>query len=244
MLAVLIMDNLLLQLDSVSTGYGRHKVLNSVSLRVEEGSIVGIIGPNGHGKSTLLRAISGMVATWSGQITFAGKAIQNKMAHEIVEHGIVQIPEGDMIFPDMTVEENLILGAYLADSKDEVYRRLDDVYNLFPILSSRRTQISRTLSGGERRMLGIGRGLMSDGQIMLLDEPSLGLAPKIIDNIYEVLATMRGASKTLLIVEENPMRLQNFADWIYLMDNGEFVWNGSTDDLKDGGDLLNTYLGA
>ena len=149
MLAVLIMDNLLLQLDSVSTGYGRHKVLNSVSLRVEEGSVVGIIGPNGHGKSTLLRAISGIVATWSGQITFAGKAIQNKMAHEIVGHGIVQIPEGDMIFPEMTIEENLILGAYLADSKDEVYRRLDDVYNLFPISSS---EISTTILSG--RLLG------------------------------------------------------------------------------------------
>ena len=135
------------------------------------------------------------------------------------------------------------MGAYLATSRDDVERRLDVVYDLFPRLLERRSQVSRTLSGGERRMLGIGRGLMSSGQMMLIDEPSLGLAPKIIDQIYEVIATLRTASPTLLIVEENPIRLEGIADWIYLMDNGEFVWNGSADELKESGDLVATYLG-
>jgi branched-chain amino acid transport system ATP-binding protein len=144
----------------------------------------------------------------------------------------------------MTIEENLILGGYLAESPDELNNRLETVYEFFPRLSERRRQQARTLSGGERRMLGIGRGLMTSGEIMMLDEPSLGLAPKIIDHIYEVIAGLRTSSPTLLIVEENPTRLQSVADWIYLMDDGEFVWNGSSDELKESSDLLNTYLGA
>jgi len=237
------MSNAALELSSVTMGYDRRKVVNDISFKVQEGSVVGIIGPNGHGKSSLLRSISGLEPLWSGQIFLGGRAIHDLPAHQRVSKGIVQIPQGDLIFPDMMVEENLLMGAYLATSRDDVERRLDVVYDLFPRLLERRSQVSRTLSGGERRMLGIGRGLMSSGQMMLIDEPSLGLAPKIIDQIYEVIATLRTASPTLLIVEENPIRLEGIADWIYLMDNGEFVWNGSADELKESGDLVATYLG-
>ena len=144
----------------------------------------------------------------------------------------------------MTVEENLLVGGYLVSDQDELQRRLERVYKLFDRLLERQNQVARTLSGGERRMLSIGRGLMSDGYLMMLDEPSLGLAPKLIDQVYEVIANLREISPSLLVVEENPARLQEIADWIYLMDDGEFVWNGSSKDLKDNEDILSTYLGV
>jgi branched-chain amino acid transport system ATP-binding protein len=144
----------------------------------------------------------------------------------------------------MTIEENLRLGAVLAENSEEVERRLDKVFDLFPVLLNRRVQVARTLSGGERRMLGIGRGLMSNGKLMLIDEPSLGLAPKLIDQIYDSLSEMKESGITFLIVEENITRLQTLADWIYLMDNGEFVWSGNPDELQSNSELLSTYLGV
>jgi branched-chain amino acid transport system ATP-binding protein len=210
---------------------------------VEEGSVVGIIGPNGHGKSTLVKSISGLIKSWEGRIFLKNTSIDNLPAHKRVEKGLIQIPQGDLIFPDMTVEENLMLGGYLIFDKEELNRRLEKVYNIFSRLLERRKQISRTLSGGERRMLSIGRGLMSEGYMMILDEPSLGLAPKIIDQVYEIIASLKEISPTLLVIEENPTRLQNIADIIYLLDDGEFIWSGTPDDLKKNEDMLNTYLG-
>jgi branched-chain amino acid transport system ATP-binding protein len=238
------MSAMALRLTSVEAGYDRLKVLKGISLSVPDGNIVGIIGPNGHGKSTLLRAISGLVPLWSGQIYLSGVAIHNLPAHQRVALGLVQIPQGDLIFPDMTIEENLRLGAILASSKDDVENRLEGVFQVFPRLLERRTQVARTLSGGERRMLGIGRGLMTAGQIMLVDEPSLGLAPKLIDQVYDSLTKMREITSTLIVVEENPMRLQEIADHIYLMDNGEIVWNGTAQDMRENADLFKTYLGT
>tara|TARA_B100000029_G_scaffold306969_1_gene299779 strand:+ start:161 stop:880 length:720 start_codon:yes stop_codon:yes gene_type:complete len=234
-----------LKIDNLTSGYGARKVLKDISLTISEGSIVGIIGPNGHGKSTLIKSLSGLVNTWSGQVYFKNVAIDNNLeAHDRVRQGLIQIPQGDLIFPDMTVEENLLVGGYLVSDHDELQRRLERVYKLFDRLLERQNQVARTLSGGERRMLSIGRGLMSDGYLMMLDEPSLGLAPKIIDQVYEVIANLREISPSLLVVEENPTRLQEIADWIYLMDDGEFVWNGSSKDLKDNEDILSTYLGV
>jgi branched-chain amino acid transport system ATP-binding protein len=233
-----------LKLTTVEAGYDRLKVLKGISLSVPDGKIVGIIGPNGHGKSTLLRAISGLVPLWSGQIYLSGVAIHNLPAHQRVALGLVQIPQGDLVFADMSIEENLRLGAILAPSGDEITNRLEVVYRVFPRLLERREQIARTLSGGERRMLGIGRGLMTGGQVMLVDEPSLGLAPKLIDQVYDALTKMRQITSTLIVVEENPMRLQEIADHIYLMDNGEFVWDGTPAEMRENADLFKTYLGT
>jgi branched-chain amino acid transport system ATP-binding protein len=232
-----------LRIENLTTGYGRRKVLKNLSMVVEEGSVVGIIGPNGHGKSTLVKALSGLISTWEGRIFLKNTSIDNLPAHERVEKGLTQIPQGDLIFPDMTVEENLMLGGYLIFDKEELGRRLEKVYRIFSRLLERRKQITRTLSGGERRMLSIGRGLMSEGYMMILDEPSLGLAPKIIDQVYEIIAGLRQISPTLLVIEENPTRLQNIADIIYLLDDGEFIWSGTPSELKENEDMLNTYLG-
>ncbi len=232
-----------LRIENLTTGYGRRKVLKNLSMVVEEGSVVGIIGPNGHGKSTLVKALSGLIDTWEGRIFLKNTSIDNLPAHERVEKGLIQIPQGDLIFPDMTVEENLMLGGYLIFDKEELGRRLEKVYGIFSRLLERRKQITRTLSGGERRMLSIGRGLMSEGYMMILDEPSLGLAPKIIDQVYEIIAGLRQISPTLLVIEENPTRLQNIADIIYLLDDGEFIWSGTPSELKENEDMLNTYLG-
>jgi branched-chain amino acid transport system ATP-binding protein len=233
-----------LKLTAVETGYDRLKVLKGISLSVPDGKVVGIVGPNGHGKTTLLRAISGLVPLWSGQIFLSGIAIHNLPAHQRVALGLVQIPQGDMVFADMTVEENLRLGAILAPDKDEIVRRLDIVFGIFPRLLERREQVARTLSGGERRMLGIGRGLMSAGQVMLVDEPSLGLAPKLIDQVYDALHNLKKITPTLIVVEESPERLQQIADYVYVIDDGEFVWNGSPASLRENAGLLTTYLGA
>lgn len=232
-----------LRIENLTTGYGRRKVLKNLSMVVEEGSVVGIIGPNGHGKSTLVKALSGLISTWEGKIFLKNTSIDNLPAHERVEKGLIQIPQGDLIFPDMSVEENLMLGGYLIFDKEELDRRLEKVYRIFSRLLERRKQITRTLSGGERRMLSIGRGLMSEGYMMILDEPSLGLAPKIIDQVYEIIAGLRQISPTLLVIEENPTRLQNIADIIYLLDDGEFIWSGTPSELKENEDMLNTYLG-
>jgi branched-chain amino acid transport system ATP-binding protein len=233
-----------LKLTAVETGYDRLKVLKGISLSVPDGKIVGIVGPNGHGKSTLLRAISGLVPLWSGQIFLSGVAIHNLPAHQRVALGLVQIPQGDMVFADMSVEENLRLGAILAPDEDEIVRRLDIVFGIFPRLLERREQVARTLSGGERRMLGIGRGLMTAGQVMLVDEPSLGLAPKLIDQVYDALRNLKQITPTLIVVEESPERLQQIADYVYVIDDGEFVWNGSPASLRENAGLLTTYLGA
>ena len=220
-----------LKIDNLTSGYGTRKVLKDVSLTISEGS--------------LIKSLSGLINTWSGQVYFKNVAIDNSLeAHDRVKQGLIQIPQGDLIFPDMTVEENLLVGGYLVNDHDELQRRLERVYKLFDRLLERQNQVARTLSGGERRMLSIGRGLMSDGYLMMLDEPSLGLAPKLIDQVYEVIANLREISPSLLVVEENPARLQEIADWIYLMDDGEFVWNGSSKDLKDNEDILSTYLGV
>jgi branched-chain amino acid transport system ATP-binding protein len=233
-----------LKLTTVEAGYDRLRVLKGISLSVPDGKTVGIVGPNGHGKSTLLRVISGLVPLWSGQIFLSGVAIHNLPAHQRVALGLVQIPQGDMVFADMSVEENLRLGAILAPGEDEIANRLELVFNMFPRLLERREQVARTLSGGERRMLGIGRGLMTSGQILLIDEPSLGLAPKLIDQVYEALHDLRRITPTLIIVEENPERLQEIADYVYVIDDGEFVWNGTPASLRENADLLRTYLGA
>jgi branched-chain amino acid transport system ATP-binding protein len=234
----------LLIVDAISAGYLGRDVLHEISMQVEEGSLVAIIGPNGHGKTTLLRAISGLLNLRSGRIALAGAKIHRRRPDEIVAAGIVHVPQGDMLFPDMTVLENLQMGAYLPAAAAKMTQRLDEVFALLPKLAERRSQVASTLSGGERRMVGIGRGLMTGGRLLMLDEPSLGLAPIIIDQIYEVILRLKADGRTTVLVEENVARVADKADRIHLLDNGRFVWEGAGSELMGRPEILATYLGG
>ncbi len=234
----------LLELRDISAGYGVQQVLRGVSMEASEGELVTLIGPNGHGKTTLLRCISGLVRLTHGGIDFEGARLDGLEVHRIVKRGIVHVPQGDMIFPDMTVLDNLLMGAYLPSARAEVDERLEGIFELLPALAERRGQVSSTLSGGERRMLGIGRGLMTGGRILLIDEPSLGLAPLAIEQIYEVIANLKQRGRTILLVEENAERVLDLADRIYLLDDGRIVWQGAAEELADQEEILEAYLGG
>jgi branched-chain amino acid transport system ATP-binding protein len=234
----------LLELQDVSSGYGHHLVIREASLVVDEGQLAALIGPNGHGKTTLLRMISGLVPARRGTIHFDGRRIDVLRPDEIVAAGIIHVPQGDLLFPDMTVLENLRMGAYLPAAAREETRRLEEVFALLPKLKERQNQLASTLSGGERRMAGIGRGLMAGGRLLMLDEPSLGLAPIVIDQIYAVIESLRASGRSILIVEENATRIAEFADVLHLLDNGQFAWSGSGKELLSRPEILATYLGG
>ena len=233
----------LLRLEGVVSGYDGVDVLKGISFEIKEGEFATVVGPNGHGKSTLLKTISGLVPLRAGTIELGGQRLSGE-AERIAALGVAHVPQGDMLFPDMTVLENLLMGAYLVSNQAEIRRRLDEVYTLLPKLAERRAQIASTLSGGERRMVGIGRGLMMGGRIMLIDEPSLGLAPIIIEQIYEVITELSRAGRTVLLIEENPERVSGLADHLYLLDDGEIVWSGLPEELLARDELLSTYLGG
>jgi branched-chain amino acid transport system ATP-binding protein len=234
----------LLSLSNINCGYGANQVLRGISLEVAEGSLTAIIGPNGHGKTTLLRTISGLVALRDGMMHFAGQDISRKRPDEIVAAGIVHVPQGDLLFPEMTVLDNLQMGAYLPEASKQMKTRLEEVFTLLPKLRERRGQIASTLSGGERRMVGIGRGLMAGGKLLMLDEPSLGLAPIVIDQIYEVVWQLTRTGRTILLVEENAARVADKAAQVALLDNGTFAWTGAGAELMARPKILETYLGA
>ena len=238
------MAGALLKIDNVSAGYHGQDVLRGLSLDVEEGNLVAIVGPNGHGKTTLLRAISGLLRLTGGSIQLGERRIDRLRPDQIVAAGVVHVPQGDMLFPEMTVLENLQMGAYLPTASAGMAQRLEEVYTLLPKLKERHHQVASTLSGGERRMVGIGRGLMADARLLLLDEPSLGLAPIIIDQIYEVISALRASGRTILLVEESAARVADKADRIHLLDHGEFVWSGAGPELMARPEILATYLGG
>ena len=233
-----------LAITDLVTGYDRRNVLTGLSFTVAKGALVTVVGPNGHGKSTLLRAISGLLPTRRGSIRLDGRDLGRLPPHAVAAAGVVHVPQGDLLFPQMSVRENLMMGAYLHSDQAEIARRLDEVHALLPKLAERRDQLAASLSGGERRMVGIGRGLMMGGSIMLIDEPSLGLAPIIIEQVYEVIARLRQAGRTILLVEENPARVADLADEIHLLDNGRIIWSGEPKALLEREELLETYLGG
>ena len=233
----------MLSVSNISAGYGGQPVVRDASLEILKGSLVTIIGPNGHGKTTLLRCISGIVGINTGSISFDGARIDGLRVDEVVQLGVVHIPQGDMLFPEMTVDENLLMGGYLINSDSKLDERRGEVLDLFPKLGERKNQIASTLSGGERRMLAIGRGLMTGAKILLMDEPSLGLAPVVIEQIFESIRTLNNEGQTILLVEENVSRAINFSDHIYLLDEGQITWNGSGDELSKNDRLMEVYLG-
>lgn len=238
------MTGLALTVRDLKAGYGGLSVLRDISFDVRESSVIALIGPNGHGKSTLLKCISGLVRPWAGEIIFNGQSLVGLKPHQVVERGIHHIPQGDLIFPDMTVYDNLMMGAYLSDAYSKAPSRLEKIFALLPRLRERQQQIGSTLSGGERRMLSIARGLMGGGHVLMIDEPSLGLAPLVIDQIYEVISNLQKEGMTILIVEENASRIVGVAERIYLLDDGKLVWQGSASELEASEGVLATYLGG
>jgi branched-chain amino acid transport system ATP-binding protein len=233
----------LLSITGLVSGYRSVKVLQSIGFSVGHSGITAIIGPNGHGKSTLLNTIAGLLPTWSGDILFDGAPLP-KGAPERARLGLTLVPQGDKLFTGMTVEENLMMGAFARHDPRAIRDTLDRVFDLFPRLQERRRQRAESLSGGERRMVGIGRGLMADGKLMMIDEPSLGLAPLIIEQIYEALARIAAEGRAIVVVEENPSRVAKVADRFHLMDGGAFAWSGTTAELETSGEIIKTYLGA
>lgn len=234
----------MLEVRNLRAAYGETRVLEGVDLSVRSGELVVVIGPNGHGKTTLLRTISGLVPATGGEITFDGERIDRDPPERIAMSGLVHIPQGDLPFVDMSVEENLVLGAFPRGAWRARRERLERVYSIFPPLAERRTHRARTLSGGERRMLALGRGLMRDAKLLMVDEPSLGLAPVIVNEVYRHIEQIVATGMTLLLVEENFSHVQTFDARVLLLESGRIVREGSVADLLADEIVMATYLGT
>ena len=233
----------MLELRNVDTFYGNIQALRNISLKVEEGDIVTLIGANGAGKSTTLMTVCGINRPRQGEIFWYGKPIHELPPHEIVSLGISQVPEGRLIFPDLSVRENLDLGAVLRQDKEAVKEDLDYVFSLFPILAERRKQAGGTLSGGEQQMLAISRALMGRPKLLLLDEPSLGLAPIIIQQIFSIIQKVNAAGTTVFLVEQNANQALRIANRGYVMENGRIVMSDSAANLLQSEEVRTAYLG-
>lgn len=228
---------------NLESGYGKLKILFDVSLKVEEGSIVTLLGPNGAGKTTTLLTTFGVVKPWSGSVYLGDVDVTHLPPHKKVELGMALVPEGRRLFPEMTVVENLALGAYVKRARDKVDDTLELVYGLFPILKERRWQKAGTLSGGEQQMLAIARALMSRPKVLLIDEPSAGLAPKVVESIFQALRQLRSEASVLL-AEQNAGVALEICDYGYVLENGQIVLEGAAGDLANNEHVKKSYLGV
>ncbi len=233
----------LLELKNVSAGYNGLKALFDVSISVRAGEAVAVIGPNGAGKTTLLRVISRTVTATEGVLVMEGRDYGSLPAHEVLSLGIAHVPEGRRLFPKLTVLENLRLGAFIPSARTEYEERLDLVYTLFPRLKDRAGQLAGTMSGGEQQMCAIGRALMSRPKLLLLDEPSAGLAPVIVQSMFDMIRQIRDAGFTVLIVEQNIRQVLKLVDRAYLLDAGQIRRSGPAAELLDSDDIRQAYLG-
>ena len=233
----------MLQTDKLNAFYGEAQVLRDVSISVDRGQVVVMLGPNGHGKSTLLKAICGLAARVEGQIRYHGEEIQGRAAEKIVNLGITYIAENRELFPDMTVLENLKLGAYAKNARPHEKDNLEKVFALFPRLKDRRKQYASTMSGGEARMLAVARGLMSNADLMCIDEPSLGLQPSLRFEIFRIIKEINKQGKTVFLVEQNIPQITELADRIYVMEEGRISFEGSKDDALSNEHLKEIFLG-
>lgn len=234
----------MLKIVDLELNYGVIKALKKINLEVNEGEIVTLIGANGAGKSSTLKAISGIEKISGGQILFDGEDITKKSAQDIVKMGISQVPEGRRIFPGMTVLENLELGAYLRKDKDGIKKDLEMVYKRFPVLKERSKQNAATLSGGEQQMLAMGRALMSKPKLILLDEPSMGLAPILVKEIFSIIEDIKNNGTTVLLVEQNARMALSIADRAYVLETGNIVLSGKGQELMDSEEIQKAYLGG
>ncbi len=233
----------MLELTAIETFYGNIQALKGVSLKVAQGEIVTLIGANGAGKSTTLMSISGVVHPRKGSITFLGEDITASSTERIVSMGITQVPEGRMIFPRLTVRENLLMGAYLRKDKAGIREDEDHAYALFPVLRERRSQMGGTLSGGEQQMLAIGRALMARPKLLLLDEPSLGLAPLVVENIFEIIVQINKDGVTVMLVEQNAQMALQIAHRGYVLETGHVTLEGPGKELLSNPKVRSAYLG-
>lgn len=234
----------MLKIDNIDVYYGAIHALKGISLEVNQGEIVTLIGANGAGKSTTLRTISGLLKPKNGSITFMGKNIAGVPAHQIVREGISQVPEGRRVFAEMTVMENLDLGAFVRKDKDGIQKDLRTVFELFPRLEERKNQSAGTLSGGEQQMLAMGRALMSRPKLLLLDEPSMGLAPLLIKEIFHIIEDINKSGTTVLLVEQNANMALSIANRAYVLETGRITLSGAAQELAASEDVRKAYLGG
>lgn len=234
----------MLSIDSLKVNYGNITAVRNVSLEVEKGQVVCLIGPNGAGKTTTMRSISGLVPASGGSILFEGREIRGIPPHEIAKSGIIPVPEGRGIFPRLTVKENIEMGAYLEQDKNRRLRNFDRVADLFPELKERLNQWGGTLSGGQQQMLAIGRALMANPKILLMDEPSMGLAPMLVERIFQVIGEISRSKTTILLVEQNANMALQYADFAYVIEHGEVVMKDRSSALIGNKDLVSAYFGG
>ncbi|HEY8486456.1 MAG TPA: ABC transporter ATP-binding protein [Limnochordales bacterium] len=233
----------MLRVSALNAGYGSLQVLWDVHLEVGCGELVALVGPNGAGKTTLLRVVMGLLPAWSGRVEFQGTLLSAMSTPAIVERGVTCVPEGRRLFAGLTVEENLRLGAFAPAARRLVEQSLQEVYHLFPVLARRRRQLAGTLSGGEQQMLAIGRALMSRPRLLLLDEPSLGLAPHVVRHMFAIIESLRQGGRSLLLVEQNVRRALEIADRAYVLESGRVVLAGPAAAIRDHPHVVQTYIG-
>jgi branched-chain amino acid transport system ATP-binding protein len=233
----------MLSLAAISAGYGSFQALFGVSLEVSRGEAIGVIGPNGAGKTTLMRVISGIIPMSEGAMTLDGRSIGGLPAHRVVEQGIAHVPENRRLFPRLSVEENLRIGAFLPAARARFSEQLDWVYSLFPRLKDRRTQLAGTMSGGEQQMCAIARALMSRPKVLLMDEPSAGLAPLVVHQVFDLVRRIRAEGLTVLIVEQNVQQVLDVVDRAYLLEVGAIKLSGTAAELKDNSLIRTAYMG-
>jgi branched-chain amino acid transport system ATP-binding protein len=233
----------MLKINNLQVYYGGIHALKGVSLEVNQGEIVSIIGSNGAGKSTLLNSVSGFLKYKEGEISFRDSKLGNNPS-KIVKMGVCQVPEGRLVFANLTVKDNLFMGAYLRKDKDGIKEDFEKVYQLFPRLKERENQIAGTLSGGEQQMLAMGRGLMSSPELMLLDEPSLGLAPLLVQTVFDIIVDIRKMGKTILLVEQNAYKALSIADRAYVLEQGNITASGRASEIAGNPKIQEAYLGS
>ena len=233
----------MLTLSAVSAGYGSVKAIRDVTITVGEGEAVGLLGANGAGKSTTLRVISGLVRPSSGTVTLDGTSITALAPYKSAALGIAHVPEGRQVFPELTVEENLEMGAYIRSAKAQRPQTLDAVYAIFPVLAQRRSQLAGTMSGGEQQMLAVGRGLMLRPRLLMLDEPSLGLAPVVTDTMFEKIREIHAMGTAILLVEQNVARALSLVGRAYVLESGSVVMHGTSQELAGSKEVQSAYLG-
>ena len=233
----------MLDLKGINAGYGSFQALFDISLTVNAGEAVSVIGPNGAGKTTLMRVISGMTAPFSGEMEMEGKSLSSFPPHQIVELGSAHVPENRRLFPGMTVEDNLKLGAFAKTARGDSAKNLEFVYELFPRMKERRSQLAGTMSGGEQQMCAIGRAIMSGPKLLLMDEPSAGLAPVVVQQVFSLVRRIREEGYTVLIVEQNVQQVLQVVDRAYLLEAGQLIDSGKSEDLLESESVRKAYMG-